>query len=255
MSSPLIEGKELPNGRPTYEAEGDNKNRQPQRKVRDISCIFINANRQVTTENDLNKKEIYCKHVGTLQGPAAEAEYPWERTKSSNWKAINSFVYIFPLLSSFLFTVHPPLVEFSSVTTKKLKSQTWTMWNARRSVFLSSSRCISRQCFNPLPCLIQTLPLALEENLKWLQLTKRVCYQGQCLKIQWWTWDLDKSGESEPRDNVSWIFGSSSRFTLGHNSVQWLWHWDSQLEGRACSEEDEQILGSWWYHLKFPIKS
>lgn len=76
MSSPLIEGKELSNGRPTYEAEKDNKNRQSGRKVRDISYIFINANRQVTTENDLNKKEIYYKHVGTLQRPVAEAEYP-----------------------------------------------------------------------------------------------------------------------------------------------------------------------------------
>lgn len=40
----------------------------------DISYIFMNANRQVTTENDLNKKEIYYKHMGTLQGPGAEAE-------------------------------------------------------------------------------------------------------------------------------------------------------------------------------------
>lgn len=125
------------------------------------------------------------------------------------------------------------------------------MWNARRCVFLSSSRCISRQCSDSLPYLIQTSPLVLEENLKWLQLTKWVCYQGQGLKIQWWAWDLNKSGESEPRDKLSWIFHSSSHFTLGHNSVQWLWDWDSQPEGRACSDEGEQILGSWWYHLSF----
>lgn len=74
MSSPLIKGKELPKGSSTHEAKGNNKNRQPQRKVRDASYISMDANGEVTTENELNRKRICYKHMGNFQGPGAETE-------------------------------------------------------------------------------------------------------------------------------------------------------------------------------------
>lgn len=47
----------------------ENKNRQPKRKVRDDSHIFMDANGEVTSEIDLNKKGIE-----TLRGPGEETE-------------------------------------------------------------------------------------------------------------------------------------------------------------------------------------
>lgn len=93
------------------------------------------------------------------------------------------------------------------------------MWNVSRCVVISSSGCISRQCSSSLPCLVQISLLDPEKNSNLLQLTRGVCYQGQSLNIQWWMWDLNKSGKREPKDNVSWIFDSTLCFTLGHNSV------------------------------------